>query len=210
MNKGLWSTRYSIWLNIPVFAILNQIIKSIQSIPFLFLFFRCENVILTVFSDVQIPSNNHLKHMLNVFNTCGHLIMIWFPQYTKEFYEYSINFTKHTQIGNVFYAAINMTFGKFTGKYSFEILHSTQRTPTPELLLRQWDGRGRGESVWWLNYKESFLSKGVDFRFEIHLPIDSYHLMPNLCSFLNDMLIKIAIWRIGQRCQSIQSKPVLV
>lgn len=38
----------------------------------------------------------------------------------------------------------------------------------------------------------------------------SYHLMPNLCSLLNDMLIKIAIWRVSQRCQSVQSKPVLV
>lgn len=85
--------------------------------------------------------------MLNVFKTCGHLIMIWFPQYTKEFYEYSINVSKCTQIGNVFYAAINMIFKEFTGKYSFGILHSTQCTPTPELLLGQWDGRCQGVCV---------------------------------------------------------------
>lgn len=60
-----------------------------------------------------------------------------------------------------------------------------------------------------LNYKESFFLKIWILLFEINLLIDSHHLMLNLCSFLNDLLIKLAIWRTGQRCQIIHSKPVL-
>lgn len=46
-----------------------------------------------------------------------------------------------------------------------------------------------------------FLEVWIFFLKLIYL-IDSYHLLPNLCSFL-------ATWRIGQRCRSIRSEPVL-
>lgn len=49
------------------------------------------------------------------------------------------NLGKRSRIGSVFSAATERRLSGFTGKEPFGILDSTQRLPTPELLLGQWD-----------------------------------------------------------------------